>query len=147
MPPRETNRFMHRQPAIAGSIRPRHEDAMTSFDWKNPERVMPWKPRHRFAVTPLGHEAMERYRAAVTTAQAGQMQRTELELAKERWATDLRLRAIDGIVLDELASGHNCLADLKPALESCDLNLRAARGAIDRLLAAGLVESLDPSPR
>ena len=120
---------------------------MLSYDWKNPERVMPWKPRHRFEVTPLGREAIERYHAAVTLAQGGADPRGSLETAKSEWAETLKLRAFDGIVLDELVAGHGCLADMMPALEACDLNLRAARGAVDRLLAAGLIGSLDPSPR
>ena len=30
-----------------------------AFDWRNPERVVPWKPRQRFHLAPLGHAAAE----------------------------------------------------------------------------------------
>lgn len=118
-----------------------------AHDWRNPERVVPWKPRQRFEVTMLGREALERYRAAVHDAQQGPGPRAALDEAKRRWAEALRLRPADGILLEDLTNGHNCLADLKPTLEACDLTLRDARGTIDRLLAAHLIAALDPAPR
>ena len=118
-----------------------------NYDWRNPERVVPWKPRHRFVVTMAGHEAHQRYRSVVSTAQGGPDQRVELERVKQVWAEELKLRENDLIILEELAVGAACLADMKPALESLGLALRDARGAIDRLISAGLVESLDPHPR
>ena len=118
-----------------------------AHDWRNPERVQPWKPRQRFEVTALGREALERYRAAVHGAQQGPGPRQALDQAKRDWAEGLRLRPADGIVLEDLGHGHDCLADLKPTLEACDLTLRDARGALDRLLAAQLIASLDPAPR
>lgn len=118
-----------------------------NYDWRNPERVVPWKPRHRFTVTLLGHEAHQRYREVVRTAQNGSDPRTQLDQAKQVWADELKLRANDVIVLEELAVGAACLTDMTPALESVGLQLRDARGALDRLIAAGLIESLDPHPR
>lgn len=120
---------------------------MLTYDWRNPERVVPWKPRHRFVVTSTGHEAQERYRVAVLGAQGGPDARAHLDSAKRLWVEEFKLRENDVIVLEELAGGASSLADMKPALEACGVPLRDARGALDRLLAAGLIESLDPHPR
>ncbi len=110
------------------------------FDWRNPERVVPWKPRQRFHLAATGRAAAESYQAAVRAAQASAEQRTELESAKQAWADGLRLRPMDGIVLDELVAGRTCLAEMKETLDACGLTLREARGAIDRLRAAQLIE-------
>ncbi|TMQ73532.1 MAG: hypothetical protein E6K81_04260 [Candidatus Eisenbacteria bacterium] len=114
-----------------------------AFDWRNPERVVPWKPRQRFRLSALGHDAASRYQSAVRAAQESASQRSELERAKQAWADGLKLRPMDGIVLDELVAGRTSLAEMKETLEACGLTLREARGAIDRLRAAQLVEPLE----
>jgi hypothetical protein len=117
---------------------------MQAYDWRNPERVVPWKPRHRFAVTASGRDAIEGYHRTVTEAQQSADPRAELDAAKKTWADQFKLRPSDGIILDELTEGRVTLADMSDALAACDLSLRDARGAVDRLLAAGLIESLEP---
>jgi hypothetical protein len=117
---------------------------MQTYDWRNPERVVPWKPRHRFAVTDAGREAIAGYHQAVAEAQNSPDPRVQLEAAKKTWADQFKLRPSDGIILDELSKGGITLADMSDALASCDLTLRDARGAIDRLLAAALIQSLEP---
>jgi hypothetical protein len=114
-----------------------------AFDWRNPERVAPWKPRQRFLLAALGRAAAESYQLAVHNAQQSSSPRTELDRAKQAWADGLKLRPMDGIVLDELVAGRMCLADMKETLESCGLTLREARGAIDRLKAAQMVEPVE----
>ena len=114
-----------------------------SHDWRNPERVAPWKPRQRFQVTNEGREAVERYRRAMQMAQAAEDARRELDAAKEQWAGGLGLRPMDGILLEDLAAGRLSLAELQPTLEACNLSLREARGTIDRLVAARLIEPHD----
>ena len=116
-----------------------------AFDWRNPERVVPWKPRQRFRLSPPGHDAAARYQSVVSAAQQSASQRTELDRAKQQWADDLRLRPMDGIVLDELVAGRTSLAEMKETLEACGLTLREARGAIDRLRAAQMIEPLEMS--
>ena len=118
-----------------------------AFDWRNPERVAPWKPRQRFHLAEPGQAAAESYQLAVRAAQQSAAQRTDLELAKQEWADALKLRPMDGIVLDELVAGRTCLADMKETLDACALTLRAARGAIDRLVAARLIEMVEPVDR
>jgi len=76
-----------------------------AHDWRNPERVIPWKPRQRFLVTDSGRAAIARYHDAVQTAQSSADPRVELERAKTGWAQALGLRPPDGIVLDDLAAG------------------------------------------
>jgi len=115
-----------------------------SHDWRNPERVVPWKPRHRFRVTEAGTVAAAGYREAVTHAQSAANARGALERAKSEWAAALNLRPGDGILLEEMSTGATSLADLQPTLEACDLTLRDARGVIDRLVASRLIEPLEP---
>ncbi len=117
-----------------------------SFDWRNPERVAPWKPKQRFRVTPSGQAAVESYRAAMRTAQEAGDPRAELESAKGTWAVGLGLRPVDGILLEDLAGGRSSLAELRDTLDSIDLSLREARGILDRLVKARLIEPLEPSP-
>ena len=114
-----------------------------SHDWRNPERVAPWKPRQRFLVTDEGRAAVERYREAMRSAQAAEDARRELEAAKEQWAGSLGLRPMDGILLEDLAAGRLSLAELQPTLEACNVSLREARGTLDRLIAARLITPLD----
>jgi hypothetical protein len=114
-----------------------------SHDWRNPERVAPWKPRHRFRTTEAGIAAAARYREMMSTAQRAQDARVALDQAKQEWATSLGVRSGDGILLEDLAGGAGSLADLQPTLEACNLTLREARGVLDRLIAAGLIESLE----
>ena len=116
-----------------------------SHDWRNPERVAPWKPRHRFRTTLAGAAAAGRYREMMTTAQQAEDARTALEQAKQTWASSLGVRSGDGILLEDMAGGAASLAELQPTLEACDLTLRDARGVLDRLIAAGLIEPIEPA--
>ena len=114
-----------------------------AFDWRNPERVAPWKPRHRFRTTEAGVSAAGRYREMMSAAQQAPDARIALDQAKQEWASGLNLRTGDGILLEEMAGGAASLAELQPTLDACDLSLREARGVLDRLIAAGLIESLE----
>ena len=118
-----------------------------AFDWRNPERVVPWKPRQRFHLAPLGHAAAESYQNTIRAAQLSPTPRSELDRAKQTWADGLGLRPMDGIVLDELVAGRTCLAEMKEPLESCALPRRDARGAVDRLRAAQLIEPVETPER
>lgn len=114
-----------------------------AHDWRNPERVQPWKPRQRFQVTSLGHEAASSYRAAVTDAQSSTDARAAMERAKQAWAEGYRVKPTDGILLEDMAEGRTSLAELQATLDACGLTLRDARGTLDRLCAAGLTQPLE----
>src|SRR5262245_7385321 len=114
-----------------------------SHDWRNPERVVPWKPRQQFRMTPIGQGAIDSYREAVRVAQQGSDPRQALDRAKTEWASALKLRASDGILLEDLAAGRTSLAEMQETLDACSLTLREARGTLDRLVAAGLIEPLE----
>ena len=114
-----------------------------SHDWRNPERVVPWKPRHPFQVTAAGAQAARQYRELVSAAQASVDARLEIDRVKLAWASGLGLRSEDGILLEEMAGGTTTLAGLQSTMEACNLSLRDARGVIDRLVAAGLIVSAD----
>jgi hypothetical protein len=111
-------------------------------DWRNPERVAPWKTRQRFRVSSLGEEAARRYRSAMEEAQQAPDARAALERAKQEWATTLALRPGDGILLEEMVGGRTSLAELLEILETLGTSLREARGTLDRLVAGGLIEPL-----
>ena len=81
----------------------------------------------------------------MTTAQQAEDARTALEQAKQTWASSLGVRSGDGILLEDMAGGAASLAELQPTLEACDLTLRDARGVLDRLIAAGLIEPIEPA--
>ncbi len=50
---------------------------------------------------------------------------------------------MDGILLEDLAAGCASLAELQKTLEACNLTLREARGTLDRLVLARLIEPLE----
>ncbi|MBI1797077.1 MAG: hypothetical protein HYR74_08505 [Candidatus Eisenbacteria bacterium] len=108
---------------------------------------MPWKPRQRFTVTALGRAAAERYQSAIRAAQQGASPRAALDQAKQEWADGLKLRSADGIVLEDLVAGHGSLAEMQETLDACGLTLRDARGTLDRLKAAQLIEPLEAADR
>jgi hypothetical protein len=114
-----------------------------AHDWRNPERVVPWKPRQRFQVTSLGHDAASSYNAAMRGAQNVPDARGALERAKQEWAERYRVKPVDGILLEDMAGGRTCLAELQETLEACGLTLRDARGTLDRLRAADLIQPLE----
>jgi hypothetical protein len=118
-----------------------------SHDWRNPERVVPWKPRQRFLVTALGIAAADRYQSAIRAAQQGASPRTALDQAKQEWADGLKLRPADGIVLEDLVAGRTCLAEMQETLDAVGFTIRDARGALDRLKAAMLIEPLESAER
>ena len=64
-----------------------------SHDWRNPERVAPWKPRHRFRTTEAGIVAAARYREMMSAAQRAQDARVALDEAKQEWASSLGVRS------------------------------------------------------
>src|SRR5258705_4654493 len=97
-----------------------------SQDWRNPERVVPWKPRQQFRLTPGGSDAIERYRDVVNSAQQAVDPRPARERAMQERATTLSLRAADGVLLEDLATGHTSLAEIAETLLACDLTLRDA---------------------
>jgi hypothetical protein len=94
-------------------------------------------------MTEAGSRAAVRYREMMSAAQQTTDARTALDQAKREWSGDLGVRPGDGILLEDMAGGAVSLAELQPTLEACDLSLREARGVIDRLVAAGLIEPLE----
>jgi hypothetical protein len=79
----------------------------------------------------------------MSAAQQAADARTALDQAKQEWSSGLGVRPGDGILLEDMAGGAASLAELQPTLEACDLSLREARGVLDRLIAAGLIEPLE----
>jgi hypothetical protein len=111
-----------------------------AHDWRNPERVQPWKPRQRFLVTTLGRQAVERYHETIGAAQDSADPRTALESAKQTWAVALSLRPTDAMVLEDLAAGHTSLAELRGIARGGGTEPPRRAGCADRLKAAALIE-------
>ena len=102
-----------------------------------------WPRGTRFSLSARGIEAELAYRAAIQEARA--QGRPALESAQRSWAAPLGLAHADGVVLSELASGRRSLADVCLALDACGITQAEVRGAVDRLVAAGLAEAAPPS--
>ncbi len=102
-----------------------------------------WPRGTRFSLSARGVEAEVAYRAVVQEARA--QGRGALESAQRGWATPLGLGHADGVVLSELRSGRRSLSEICSALESCDISPSEVRGALDRLVVAGLAEGAAPS--
>jgi hypothetical protein len=99
-----------------------------------------WPRGQKFSISIPGLSADETYRRAVLGARSAG--RTALEAALEDWARPHGVRAGDGVVLGELRAERRGLADLSRALEGCGIEPREVREAVDRLVAAGLVDAL-----
>jgi len=102
-----------------------------------------WPRGTRFGLSARGIEAEVAYRAAVQEARA--QGRLALESAQRSWATPLAVTHVDGVILPELRSGRRSIAEICAALEACGISQAEVREAVDRLVAAGLVEPAPPS--
>lgn len=101
-----------------------------------------WPRGTRFSLSARGIDAEVAYRAAVQEVRA--QGRLALESAQRSWATPLGLTHADGVILSELRSGRRSLSDICAALETCGITQAEVRGAVDRLVTAGLVEPAPP---
>jgi hypothetical protein len=100
-----------------------------------------WPRGQKFSISSSGLPAEEAYRAAVLGARSAG--RAALDAALDAWARPHGIRPGDGVVLGEIRRERRGLADLASALEGCGIEAREVREAVDRLVAAGLV---DPVP-
>ncbi len=110
---------------------------MLSSHRNGPKR---WPRGQKFALTAAGLAADTAHRE--TVAQARASGRTALDAALVAWATPLALQAGDGTVLGELRSGRLGVPDLVERLEPAGIQPDEVRGALQRLVAAGLVEAI-----
>ncbi len=100
-----------------------------------------WARGQKFVLSLAGASAEEAYRAAVLAARASG--RAALDSALAAWAAPHGVAAADGVILAELSGKRLGLADLCDRLESAGIAAEDVRGAIGRLVAAGIV---DPVP-
>ena len=99
-----------------------------------------WPRGQKFALSTTGEEAQVAYREAVLAARASG--RTALDAALAAWAGPRLLAPGDGVVLCELSGKRLGVPHLVEALETSGIPRDEVRGAIDRLVTAGLVESV-----
>lgn len=109
----------------------------------NPPAAKRWPRGQKFALSPVGAVAEGDYRAAVQAARASG--RNALDTALAAWAAPRGVAPVDGVVLCELSGKRLGLGDLCASLESTGIVAEEVRGAIARLVAAGIVEPL-PMP-
>ncbi len=106
---------------------------------KRGEAKRGWPRGQKFVLSPAGEEAQAAYRDAVLAARTSG--RSALEAALAAWAAPRLVAPGDGVILAELAGKRLGLPHLCEALETSGIARDEVRGAIDRLVAAGLVET------
>jgi hypothetical protein len=99
-----------------------------------------WPRGQKFTLSPLGVEAEVSYRSCVAVART--TGRSALAAALAAWAEPLRLAAGDGIILGELREARMGVSDLCKRLEDAGIAPDEVRGALERLVAAGVVAPL-----
>jgi hypothetical protein len=97
-----------------------------------------WPRGQKFSLSAAGQEAHGAYRLAVQEARG--VGRGALDAALASWATPLKVQPGDGVLLSELLAKPRGLSDLARALDDAGTSAAEVRGAIDRLVSAGLVE-------
>jgi len=98
-----------------------------------------WPRGQKFRLSAAGEEAQAAYHDAVLGARTSG--RPALEAALAAWAAPRLVAPGDGVILAELFGKRLGLPHLCEALESSGIERDEVRGAIDRLVAAGLVET------
>jgi hypothetical protein len=99
-----------------------------------------WPRGQKFTVSDAGLEAEEAYRATVGAARSSG--RPALEAALAAWAGPHNLSPGDGVVLSELRGKRLGVPDLCRSLEAAGIEPAEVRAAVDRLVAAGVVQAL-----
>jgi hypothetical protein len=97
-----------------------------------------WPRGQKFTLSPAGQEAQAAYREAVAAVRASG--RAALDMALKSWAAPRLLAPGDGVVLTELDGKRLGVPHLVEALETSGIERDEVRGAIDRLVGAGLVD-------
>lgn len=112
---------------------------------KPPSGTKRWPRGQKFALSAVGAEAQDAYRAAVLAARASG--RAALESALASWAAPRGVAPADGAILAELSGKRLGLAALCEALETTGIAPDEVRAGVARLVEAGIVEPLPPATR
>lgn len=99
-----------------------------------------WPRGQKFGLTRSGSTAEEAYRATVAESRASG--RAFLDGALAAWAAPRGVAPKDGIVLAELRAGKAGVPQLVKELEAAGFQPDDVRAAIERLVAAAMVEPL-----
>jgi hypothetical protein len=106
----------------------------------NREAPKRWPRGQKFALTETGSAAEAEYRTAVAESRASG--RAVLDGALSAWAAPRGVTPKDGIVLAELRAGKAGVPQLARELEPAGFAPDEIRAAIERLVAAAMVEPL-----
>jgi hypothetical protein len=104
------------------------------------------RPRGRFHLTAFGLTTLQDYRLAVVAAQSGPDARRHLEQVQAAWAGARGLQLRDALVLDEIGSRPQNVAELGRSLDDCGVPKADIADGIDRLESIGLIEVALPPP-
>lgn len=99
-----------------------------------------WPRGQKFSLTVSGSSAEEAYRMTVAESRASG--RAVLDGALAAWAEPRGISPKDGIVLAELRAGRTGVPQLVKELEAAGFAPDDVRAAIERLVAAAMVEPL-----
>lgn len=99
-----------------------------------------WPRSKRFELSPKGLEAEQLY-ADVIVASRAEEGRKSFDGARDGWAKPWGVQPGDGLFLGELKGGPRTLEELDRALQDCGVNRREIKGALERLVNAGLVQA------
>jgi hypothetical protein len=97
-----------------------------------------WPRGQKFVLSAAGRSAHEAHRAAVQEARG--VGRAALDAALAAWSAPLQVEPSDGVLLAELRDKPRGLPELTRAVEDAGVSAAEVRGAIGRLVKAGLVE-------
>ncbi len=103
-----------------------------------------WPRGQKFSLSLAGREAQEAYRSAVVSARG--QSRAALDAALGAWAEPRQVQPGDGVLLGELLERPRGLSDLIRALEGAGTSGAEVRGAMGRLVSAGLVDAAAARP-
>lgn len=100
-----------------------------------------WHRSQRFSLSSTGSEAGESYRSMIVAARESEG-RGAFDAARTAWAQNTKLDPGDGAFLGELLDGPLTIDQLFRALDACGTTREETRSAVDRLAAAGFLETL-----
>lgn len=100
-----------------------------------------WHRTQRFSLSTSGSEAGERYRSMIVAARESEG-RGAFDAARTAWAQTTKLDPGDGAFLGELLDGPLTIDQLFRALDACGTTREETRAAVDRLAAAGFLETM-----
>ena len=100
-----------------------------------------WPRGQKFVLSAAGEAADQLHRETINGCRGSG--RSSLDAALLAWATPLGVKPTDGVLLGQLRGQRRGFNELASALETSGIEAAEVKAAVERLVAAGLVE---PAP-